>query len=80
MRTTSTTEAERHTARRTWLTTAQAGERLGVSAEHVRKLIDDRELRAMDVSRRGAKAKEYRVKVEWCDDFERRRTSGPAAA
>lgn len=70
-------EAERQRAVYKWLNTRRAAERLGVSVEHVRLLIDDKELRAMDVSRDPSRYHEYRIKPEWCDEFEARRTSGP---
>jgi excisionase family DNA binding protein len=73
-------EAERQFARYKWMTTRQVAERLGISQEHVRALIGEKALRAMDVSRPNAKAHEYRVREEWCDEFEAARTDGPTAA
>lgn len=73
-------EASRHEARRRWLTTSQAAGLLGIGASHVRALIDAKQLRAMDVSKPGAKQREYRIREEWVAEFEQRRTSGPTAA
>ena len=78
--TTPTSESQRHEARRRWLHTDAAGVELGISDEHVRQLIAAGELRAMDVSKPGAKRKEYRLRPEWIAEFEERRTSGPTAA
>lgn len=74
------TEADRQKARRQLLTTRQVGDLLGISQEHVRQLILDRELRAMDVARDPEKAHEYRIREEWVAEFEQRRTSGPTTA
>lgn len=73
-------EAERHEARRRWLTTAKAGERLGISPDQVRELIAAKAIRAMNVSKPGAKQREYRIREEWVDQYEQRNTSGPEAA
>jgi len=76
---TTTTEAERHTARRTWLTTASAAEQIGgCTASHVRELIDCGDLRALDVARSDSKRVDYRIKQEWIDDYLKRRTRGAA--
>jgi hypothetical protein len=48
-------------ARYRWLTPAAFGERIGVSAEHVRSLIQAGEIRALDVSLPGSKRVEYRI-------------------
>jgi ribosomal protein L19E len=63
-------EADRHEARRRWLTTAQAGELIGgVTSEQVRLLIKDGMLTALDVSRKNAKAREYRIRQDWIDAY-----------
>lgn len=75
------TEAERHQARRNWLTTRQAGEMIGgVTDAHVRALIAAKELTALDVSKPGGKNKEYRIRPEWVESYVARRTSGPDQA
>lgn len=74
----ATTEAERHQARRRWLTTREAGEMIGgITANQVRALIAGKALRALDVSRPGAKQKEYRIRPEWCEEFEAAHTTVP---
>lgn len=70
-------ESDRHEARRRWLTTAQAGELIGgITAEQVRALIGEGVLKALDVSRKDAKSREYRIRPEWVDAFIEGRTSG----
>jgi excisionase family DNA binding protein len=69
------TEAERHTARRGAVRVADAASQLEVSTKHVRTLIEDGELRALNVARRDAKRAEYRLQQSDIDDFKRRRSS-----
>lgn len=73
-------EADRHEARRQWLSTSQAGELMGnVTAEHVRSLIGAGALRALDVSKPGAKVREFRIRPEWVDEWIERNTVGAKA-
>lgn len=73
-------EAERQRARYRWLTTRQAGDRLGVSSQHVRDLIDCSALSAMDVRLPGAPKPEYRIAEESVDAFIAERTRGTKAS
>lgn len=70
-------EAERHEARRRWLTTPEAAEMLGVSPGQIRALIAADALREMVVSRPEARQREYRIRPEWLTEYEERNTSGP---
>jgi hypothetical protein len=72
-------EADRHAARRTWLTTAQVAVELGgCTQSHVRALIDCGDLKALNVARTDAKRADYRLRQEWVDEYLKRRTSGAA--
>lgn len=84
---TASSEAERHEARRRWLSVPRLAERWGVSDDLVRLWITGGELVAMDVSRPGARMPEYRVEEAAADAFEaarkervKRRASGAAAS
>lgn len=69
------TEAERQRARYTWYTPKEAGVLLGgISDEHVRQLISDGDLTALDVSRKQSQQKDYRISPEWVAAFLKRRT------
>lgn len=60
-----------------WISTTLAAQRIGgdppVSTEHVVGLIEDGELRAQDVSRKGSRRAEYRVDPESVEEFLDRR-------
>lgn len=59
---------ERHSARSQWLTTPGS-------------LIDQRDLRAIDVSKQVVEQPDLRIRQEWLVEFEERRTTGaPAGA
>lgn len=57
------------------LTTQQVASRLSCSTEHVRRLIDAKELRAFDIGRHGRK--EWRVEQAWLDEFIRCKQETP---
>ena len=69
---------EAEEARYGWITTPVAGERIGVSAKHVVKLIRAGELRARNVALPGAKRPDFRVDPESVEEFLDRRTTEAA--
>jgi excisionase family DNA binding protein len=77
---TPSSEAERQRARYRWLTTRQAGERLGVSGQHVRDLVAAEALAAMDVRLPGAPKPEYRIAEDSVDAFIAARSNGAKAS
>lgn len=70
---TPASEAERQRARYKLLRVSAVAARLDVSAEHVRQLIADGDLQAMDVSRKASPTREYRIAEEWVAAFEAER-------
>jgi hypothetical protein len=72
---------EQEEARWGWLSTSVAAQRIGgeppVSTEHIVGLIEDGELRARDVSRKGSKRPEYRVDPASLEEFLDRRADIP---
>ncbi|MFH5806323.1 helix-turn-helix domain-containing protein [Alienimonas sp. DA493] len=61
------------------LTVDAAAAELGVTGPHVRVLIGDGELRAIDIARRGAKRPRWRIDPDEVLRFCERRTSEPPA-
>ena len=62
------------------LTTGKVAARLGISPGQVLGLIEDGELRAIDISRKDAKTSEWRVMQEDLDAFEHARENRPREA
>jgi predicted site-specific integrase-resolvase len=71
----TTTEAERQRALYTYLTPAEAGERMGgMSAATVLEHIRAGKIKAVPVSRPNAKRRRWRVAAEWIEEWLERET------
>jgi hypothetical protein len=72
--------AQAEQAAYTWLTPREAAEQIGgVSVTHVMQLVSDREIRARNVARAGAKRPRWRIDPASVRAFNDRRTVGMAA-
>jgi hypothetical protein len=68
-------ESARHSARRTWLRTADVAAQLGeCSTAHVRALVAAGHLQAFDASTPGSGRRDWRFRQEWVDDYLARQT------
>lgn len=75
------TESDRHDARRNWMRPSEVGERCGgVTAGQVCQWIKDGDLKAFNAAKKNAKRPDYRIRPEWVDEFEKKRTVNRTAA
>jgi excisionase family DNA binding protein len=62
------------------LTPAEAGERIRASETHIYRLIEDGELRAVDIAQPGSRRQKTRVRPDDLDAYIEKRTRDPRPA